>query len=141
MVDLDILSRKLAELRDRLARVREHCPATPETLAADRDALDLVSFNLLLAVQACLDVASHLIADQGWEPAATARESFLRLQKHEAISAQTAAALQQAAAMRNLLVHVYADADAELIHDAAMHGLVDLERFAAEVASWLQSRR
>jgi uncharacterized protein YutE (UPF0331/DUF86 family) len=141
MVDLDVLSRKLAELRDRLARVREHCPASPEALSADRDALDLVSFNLLLAVQSCLDLASHIISDQGWPPAATAREAFARLHGEGVLSAQTAAAVQQAAAMRNLLVHVYADADAEIIHDAAVRGLADLERFAAEVASWLQSGR
>jgi hypothetical protein len=69
MVDLDLIAAKLAELADRVARVRKHRPASAEVLAADRDALDLVSFNLMLAVQSCLDVASHLIADEGWPPA------------------------------------------------------------------------
>jgi len=68
MVDADVIAAKLGELADRVGRVRQHRPADADALAADRDALDLVSFNLMLAVQACTDIASHLIADEGWPP-------------------------------------------------------------------------
>lgn len=47
MVDRDVIAAKLAELADRIERVRGHRPADAEALAADRDAFDLVSFNLL----------------------------------------------------------------------------------------------
>lgn len=67
MVDRNVVAMKLGELADRIGRIRSHCPARPEDLAADLDALDIVSFNLLLAVQVCLDLASHLIADEGWQ--------------------------------------------------------------------------
>jgi uncharacterized protein YutE (UPF0331/DUF86 family) len=69
MVNRDRVAAKVSELSDRVSRVKQHCPASPADLAANRDALDLVSFNLMLAVQACADVASHMIADEGW-PAA-----------------------------------------------------------------------
>lgn len=58
MVDKDLLTAKLLELADRVAQVRRHLPETAEELGADRDALDIVSFNLMLAVQACADIAS-----------------------------------------------------------------------------------
>lgn len=38
MVRLEIVRRKLAELDDRVARVRAHRRASPDELAADRDA-------------------------------------------------------------------------------------------------------
>jgi uncharacterized protein YutE (UPF0331/DUF86 family) len=69
MVDRDLIAAKLAELADRVARVRTRCPPTVEELSEDRDALDVVSFNLMLAVQSCADIASHIIADEGWPPA------------------------------------------------------------------------
>lgn len=50
MVDRGLLSVKLAELADRIARVSSRCPATVDELRESRDALDLVSFNLMLAV-------------------------------------------------------------------------------------------
>ena len=52
MVNKDLVVAKLSELVDRIARARQHCPAEATQLASDRDALDLVSFNLMLAVQA-----------------------------------------------------------------------------------------
>jgi uncharacterized protein YutE (UPF0331/DUF86 family) len=69
VVDRDLLTAKLLELQDRTLRARSKCPETVDELRADRDALDLVSFNLMLAVQSCSDIASHIIADEGW-PAA-----------------------------------------------------------------------
>ena len=66
MVDLNLVAQKLKELSLRIAKVQAQCPAAPEGLAEDGDLLDLVSFNLFLAVQACIDLATHLIADEGW---------------------------------------------------------------------------
>jgi uncharacterized protein YutE (UPF0331/DUF86 family) len=140
MVDLDLIAAKLAELADRVARVRKHRPASAEVLAADRDALDLVSFNLMLAVQSCLDVASHLIADEGWPPARDLAGSFRRLHEHGLLDAETAAALGRAASLRNVVAHVYANADPDLVFTAASSGLEDLERFARQVAAWAEAK-
>lgn len=46
MVQLEVIQRKLAELGARVARVKAHRQASPDELAGDRDALDLVAFNL-----------------------------------------------------------------------------------------------
>ncbi len=57
MVQQEIVQRKLAELERRVLRVQAHRRASPDELAADRDALDLVAFNLMLSVQAACDPA------------------------------------------------------------------------------------
>lgn len=138
MVDVNVLAEKLKQLSRSVARVRAHCPANPEALADDEDALDLVSFNLLLSIQACLDLASHLIADEGWEPAATAREAFERLGARGVLSGETARSLGQAVGLRNLVAHGYAGVDPAQVHAAATKGLADLERFAGEVSAWVE---
>jgi uncharacterized protein YutE (UPF0331/DUF86 family) len=74
MVNRDRVATKLADLSDRVSRVKSHCPTNPADLVSNRDALDLVSFNLMLAVQACADIASHLIADEGWPAAQSLAE-------------------------------------------------------------------
>lgn len=140
MVDQDILAKKLAELVDRISRVRKHCPEDEESLARDRDALDLVSFNLQLAVQTCLDIASHLISEEGWGLPATSKEAFGRLQEHGLISRGTAQALEGATGLRNLVAHAYGDVVPQKIYEAAVHGLPDLERFAQEVGAWVKER-
>lgn len=138
MVDESVVTTKLAELAGRIDRVRRLCPETAEALARDRDALELVSFNLLLAVQACLDLATHFIADSGWSPASSLAGSFRRLAEHGVISEGVAEALARAAGLRNIVAHLYADVDPVLVHAAATGGLGDLEHFAAEVAAWVR---
>ncbi len=76
MVSRDLLALKLAELEDRVERVRTHTPESVEALKADRDALDLVAFNLMLSVQACTDIAAHFIADAGWPTARNLADAF-----------------------------------------------------------------
>lgn len=141
MVDANLVILKLRELAERIDRVRTHCPPEASDLAADPDALDLVSFNLMLAIQACLDLTSHLISDEGWPPAETHAEAFRSLHEHGVLSQETAETLGKATGLRNVVAHGYAGVDPELIHRAAMHGLADLERFAREVSGWVEGRR
>lgn len=140
MVDTNLVTAKLRELAERIARVRMHCPPQASDLAADPDALDLVSFNLMLAVQTGVDLASHLISDEDWPPAATYAEAFQRLYEHGVLSQQTADTLGRAAGLRNVVAHGYGGVDPELIHRAAAHGLADLERFSREVSAWIEGR-
>ena len=60
MVNRDLVAAKLAELNDRVQRVRTHAPQSVEELEADRDRLDLVAFNLMLSVQICADIAGQV---------------------------------------------------------------------------------
>lgn len=140
MVNRDLLTAKLAELADRVARARAHAKPTADALAADRDALDLVSFNLMLAVQSCADIASHLIADEGWPPTGTLAESFARLAEHGVITEKTKLALARAVGFRNVVAHGYAAIDPESVHAAVTGGVSDLDAFATEVASWVTGR-
>ncbi len=140
MVDRTRVASKLAELADRIARVRLHAKATAADLAVDRDAIDLVAFNLMLAVQAAADIASHLIADEGWPVASSLAESFQRLADKGVVSATSARALARAVGLRNVVAHGYGGADPAMVHAAATTGLGDLEAFAHEVASWVATR-
>jgi uncharacterized protein YutE (UPF0331/DUF86 family) len=140
MVDANVLSEKLKQLALRIAKVREHCPVEPEELAPDSDALDLVSFNLLLAIQTCIDLATHLISDEGWAPAATAREAFERLEEQGVISSKTTRSLRKAAGLRNLVAHGYGDINPAQLHAVASRELSDLERFATELSAWVAGR-
>lgn len=140
MVNADLVAAKLAELDERIARVRSHCRGTPDELGRDRDALDIVSFNLMLAVQSSLDVASHLIADEGWAPVMTLASAFASLHDHGVIGRETADALGRAAGLRNVVAHGYGGVDIARVHAAATRGLCDLEAFRAEVARWVEGR-
>jgi uncharacterized protein YutE (UPF0331/DUF86 family) len=138
MVDRDLVASKLGELAEHVARVRTRRTASAEDLRRDRDALDLISFNLMLAVQACADVASHVISDEGWPPATSLGAAFERLRDRSVISGPVCDALVRAVGLRNVIAHGCAGVRPEMVHAAATIGLADLEAFAREVATWAQ---
>lgn len=46
----------------------------------------------------------------------------------------------RAAGLRNVVAHAYGRADAHRVFAGASEGLEDLERFATEVARWIEER-
>lgn len=137
MVNRDLLAAKLVEIATRIARVKSHLPRDVAELRSDADALDIVAFNLMLSVQSCSDIASHLITDEGWPAAQTLGDAFSRLEEQRVISSQTAQRLKQAVGLRNVVAHGYARLDVERCFEAATVGLGDLEDFARQVSAWV----
>lgn len=137
MVDQGLLAAKIAELSHRVARVRGRCPSNVDELRADPDALDLVSFNLMLAVQSAADIASHIIADEGWPAASNLAGGFNQLRDKGVITPATAAALCRAVGLRNVVAHGYAGINPAMVHAAATRGVGDLDAFAREVSGWV----
>ena len=90
----------------------------------------------MLGVQSAADIASHVIADEGWPAATTLAQGFERLQDRGVLTSATAQALARALGLRNVVAHGYAGVDTALVFTAATSGLDDLERFAREVAAW-----
>jgi uncharacterized protein YutE (UPF0331/DUF86 family) len=140
VVNRDLVAAKLRELEDRLQQVRAHRKTSIDELGQNRDARELVAFNLMLAVQVCADLSSHIVADQGWAPALTLAEGFHRLHEKGVLSAATSAALANAVGFRNVVAHGYAGVDLGMLHAASHSGVADLERFAREVATWTTSQ-
>lgn len=131
MVDPRLLERKLASLLNAVGRTRQKRGSDRATFLADADARDLVSFNLLIAFQDALDIAAHVIADEGWELPATAREHFDILARHGFLDPALADALGKGAAARNLIAHAYGSVDFGRLFDEIPAGLAALEQFAA----------
>lgn len=140
MVKKDLVAAKLVELAQRVARAAARLPASGSELERDADALDIVSFNLMLAVQLCADIASHIVADEGLVPARSLGEGFGRLAEHAVLSSRTAEQLKKAVGLRNVVAHGYGQVDAASVFAAGSAGLEDLRAFSREVSTWLATR-
>lgn len=68
MVNQEIVNAKIESLRRCIGRIREKTPINSQVLSADYDIQDIISINLERAVQNCVDIATHIIADSN-EPA------------------------------------------------------------------------
>lgn len=119
MVPIALVLDKTRRLGETIASLRNCLPGDPGVLAGSRDARDLVSFRVYLAMQESIDVAAHLIADQGWGPTPSLREHFAVLANHGVLEPALAAALSAGVKVRNLIGHAYAEVDPVKLHAAA----------------------
>jgi len=82
-----------------------------EELLGDFVAMGAVHHYLLLLIESALDLASHAISSQGWEPPASYADTFRVLKEEGVIPSGLAVRLMAMARFRNLLVHHYAEVD------------------------------
>jgi uncharacterized protein YutE (UPF0331/DUF86 family) len=135
VVDRPLLARLVATVRDAVARIRDVLPPSAEAFQADRTAREVVILNLFVAIQACLDLATHWIADEGWDVPQRYGEIFLALSDHGIVPRPLALRLVAAAGLRNLVAHQYGVLDWARVYGAASGDLDDLEAYCATVAA------
>lgn len=100
--------------------------AVAENLASDLKERRFVEHTLQLAIQACLDAASHIVSDDRLGEPQTNQDLFRLLQQAGLISREIAENLRAAAGFRNILVHGYAEVDDRVTLDLLEHHLDDL---------------
>jgi uncharacterized protein YutE (UPF0331/DUF86 family) len=137
MIDADVIARRLLALNECLTELQRPEAADAAALARDQVLRAAVERWLQVAIEACIDIATHVVAVEGWTPAGSAREAFLVLASHGKIPLELAQRLGSAAGMRNVLVHEYVAVDLGRIAYAVQHDLADLRQLAALVELWM----
>ena len=94
-----------------------------------------MSHTLQLAVQAALDVASHIVSDERLGEPHTNREMFDLLAKGGWLSAELTQTMRDMAGFRNILVHGYQSVDVLILRDIVDNRLDNLTSFADAVRS------
>ncbi len=138
--DSGVVDAKLRELSRRLHRVEVKQPASIKALAADEDLQDILTRNLEVAIQTCIDIAFHLCGAHGVVPT-TAAEAFAQLAERGLIERGLAARLQRAVGFRNVLVHEYTEVDWKIVMQVIRTGTRDLAVFGKAVLKMLEDRR
>lgn len=135
MVDAILLARKIAAVRDAVARVRGVLPADREAFLADRTAREVVVFNLFLALQEAIGLATHWLADAGVQVPDSYGETFVELGRRGVIDVDLASWLKAAAGLRNLVANQYGVLDFGRVYDMASRDLGDLLTFVDALAA------
>lgn len=134
MVDPESVLQRLARL-DRVMGLLDEVRGRGEDAFLGDVHLQLETERALqVAIQICIDIGAHLVSDRGMAPPDDYRGVFASLAEGGVIEAGLSERLADAAGLRNLLVHGYADIDHHRLW-SALSGLDDLRRFAAIAAA------
>lgn len=132
--DPNIIQGKLEIIRNRLRFLEneEH----DLTVLRHRQA---VKHTLQQAIEACLDIANHIILAEGFGRPENYADYFPRLARHDILPTSLASELSEMAKFRNVLVHLYAEVDTDTVRDVLNNDLGDNSAFAEVIYAYIES--
>lgn len=134
MTDAELVLRKLAVLEQHIGRAAQRRPSSADALKKDDLLQDALSMSVLVAIQEAIDIAFHIVADEGWGLPASNAEAFERLAERGVIDAALSTRLAAASGLRNRIAHGYAGVDVDRLWQELPAGLDALEQFVRQVA-------
>jgi uncharacterized protein YutE (UPF0331/DUF86 family) len=141
MVDPDKIEGLIRLLRQYTTYLRQLASLTLDEFLEDPHAIGSARYYLTVAVEACLDMASHIIASEGMRAPRDYKDTFLVLNEANVLSEDLTATMQSLAGLRNLLVHVYWNVNDVMIHESLQSELDDFEVFASHVLDFLEHQQ
>ena len=135
MVRPEIVAAKVARARVRVNDAGETLLRPIDQFLSDPKSRDLALFYVFLAIQECIDLAAHWVADEGWGEPDDAGSAFDILADRHVIGRETATILRTATGLRNRIEHGYALVDHARVHSEAQAGIPALRDFLVAVAS------
>lgn len=134
MVDRDVVAAKLAVIERCLGRIAEVRGERRDTLQPV-DVEDITALNLQRAVQAAIDLATHVAATESLGLPDTTAAVFPLLAERGILGAELADRLRRMVGFRNLAIHEYQAVDPEIVESIVEHHLDDLRQLGARVVA------
>ena len=135
MTDPDLAFKKLALIETCVEELRTL--SRPDQIPHDIREERFVEHTLQMAIQAALDVASHIVSDERLGEPRTNRELFDLLEQAGFINPDLAESLRKMAGFRNILVHAYEIVDPSIVQQVVESHLQDLLSFSQAIRSRL----
>lgn len=100
-------------------------------------AQDVFVLNVQRSVQACIDIANILIAENGWKLPSSYKESFSIISGKNVISEELGKTMMKMCGFRNIAVHDYQQITSEIMKSMLTHHLKDFAEFYSIVFEYI----
>lgn len=135
MVDRARLDRLLEVIATELAVLADLSTEDEPTLVDDPTAIRAVKYAFVVAIEAAIDAAQHVITATDRRVPESFADTFAVLHEAGVLDADLAASMGAAARFRNLLVHGYADVDDHQVVTILRTRPADLQAFRRAMAA------
>jgi len=130
--DRDVVTAKLSIIERCLSRIAEVRGPRRGTLLP-LDVEDITSLNLQRAVQAAMDLASHVVAAEGYGTPDSTAGAFALLEEHRVLDPELSRRLKKMVGFRNIAIHEYQTVDPAVLASILDRHLGDLLAFGHRV--------
>lgn len=138
MVNVTLVERILNDIRANLADLKAADDINWELFRTDKRSRRFVERTLHILIEACIDVAQHIISDEKLREPTSYRDTFAVLAEHGILEARDLKRFEAMASFRNLLVHYYERVDDALVYGVFKNHLSDFEIFIERIVDYLK---
>ena len=133
MVDKELILIKASAVKRHCKRIKEKTSVDADAFQTDLDRQEIVAFNLQMAIQNCIDIAAHIISEEGYGVPGSSNEMFYMLEENQFLGKTLTENMIKAIGLRNLIVHEYGVIDMKKIFDLCHSDIANLERFIKSI--------
>ena len=137
MVDSDLILAKAGSVKRHLRRVIKKRNTDLQSFLEDIDRQESILFNLQMAVQNCIDIAAHIISEEGFGVPGSTNEMFYLLEENGYLDRNLTEKMVKAVGLRNLIVHEYSKIELEQIFEIAQNDIKDLNEYLVAILNKL----
>lgn len=130
-MDRRLIEEKLESLRSCVRRIELKCPQTSQSLLSDADLQDIIALNITRAVQLCVDIAAHIVAETDQQVPDTMSGLFDVLAENAVISPALSISMKNAVGFRNIALHSYQKPSLEVVRGILDENLGDFRGFCS----------
>jgi uncharacterized protein YutE (UPF0331/DUF86 family) len=134
VVDRDVVIAKLDVVERCIARIEEvHSGERTELLPVDIE--DITAINLQRAVQAAIDLATHVVSTESYGTPDSTSDAFTLLERQGVIDSNLAGRLRRMVGFRNIAIHDYQSVDPAIVESIVEQRLGDLRALGARIVA------
>ena len=133
MVDRDLILAKASSVKSHLNRVIEKRNIDLQTFLKDIDCQESILFNLQMAIQNCIDIAAHIISEEGFGVPGSTNEMFYLLEENGYVDTELTEKMVKAVGFRNLIVHEYGKVELKQVFEAAHKDIKNLNEYLKSI--------
>lgn len=133
MVDTDLILAKAGSVKKHLSRIIKKRDTDLNTFLKDIDRQESILFNLQMAVQNCIDIAAHIVSEEGFGVPGSTNEMFYSLEENGYLGSELTEKMVKAVGFRNLIVHEYTKIELEQVFEISREDINDFNEYIKSI--------
>ena len=141
MVDKLLIGRKLVQIDTYLKQIGDFSKISLNQYKINWKTQRIVERTLHILIEACVDIANHIISDQEMRLPTGYADTFTVLMENKVIGKNLCGTLEKMARFRNVVVHQYETIDSTIVVSILHQNLRDFEKYKKAIIKYLSSQR
>ena len=129
MVDVEVIKQRLNQLSTSINKIERFKEISLEEFLKDDIIQDVVEYNLFIAINMMIDIATHIVVDNNMGNPETLGEAFSILNKDKYLNDDETKIYKNMVGLRNILSHEYINIDKKIIYSILKNNLIDIKKF------------